>query len=152
MTILTAIGEELHSNEVLEVGYDLAATYDEQLAVLHVIPKEDFNEHRAAIEGASASDTFTISREEESAAEIARQAVHESLDEYDPDRIETRGRVGNPADKILSEAEYGDPRYLVIGGKQRSPVGKAIFGSTAQDVLLNASCPVILTKTRSGDQ
>ncbi len=65
MTILTAIGEELHSNEVLEVGYDLAATYDEQLVVLHVIPKEDFNEHRAALEGASASDNFTISREEQ---------------------------------------------------------------------------------------
>lgn len=144
MTILTAIGEELHSNQVLEVGYDLATTYDEQLVVLHVIPKEDFNEHKAAIEGTPASDSFTISREEQSAAEIADQAVHESLDEYDADRIETQGRVGDPIDKILAEVEHSDPRFLVIGGKQRSPVGKAIFGSTAQSVLLNASCPVVL--------
>lgn len=144
MTILTAIGEELHANEVLEVGYDLATAYDEQLVVLHVIPKEDFNEHKSAIEGTPASESFTISREEQSAAEIADQAVHESLDEYDGDRIETQGRVGDPTEKILAEVEQSDPRYLVIGGKQRSPVGKAIFGSTAQSLLLNAACPVVL--------
>lgn len=144
MTILTAVGEELDSNKILKVGYDLATTYDEELAVLHVIPKEDFNDHKAALEGTPASDSFTISREAQSAAEIARQAVHESLDEYDSDRIETKGQVGDPTDKILAEAEQENPRFLVIGGKQRSPVGKAIFGSTAQSVLLNASCPVVL--------
>lgn len=35
MSILTAVGEELHSNKPLTVGYDLATTYDEQLVVLH---------------------------------------------------------------------------------------------------------------------
>jgi nucleotide-binding universal stress UspA family protein len=144
MTILTAVGQELESNEILELGYSLATAYDEQLLVLHVIPKEDFNEHKAALKGTPASESFTISREEQSAAEIARQAVDESLDEYDSDRVETQGRVGDPIDKILAEVERIDPRYLVIGGKGKSPVGKVIFGSTAQSVLLNASCPVVL--------
>ncbi|CQH64128.1 UspA domain protein (plasmid) [Halobacterium hubeiense] len=144
MTILTAVGQELESNEILELGYELATAYDEQLRVLHVIPKEDFNEHKAALEGTPASESFTISREEQSAAEIARQAVHESLDEYDSDRVETQGRIGDPTDKILAEVDRTDPRYLVIGGKGKSPVGKVIFGSTAQSVLLNASCPVVL--------
>ncbi|MCG1004772.1 MULTISPECIES: universal stress protein [Halobacterium] len=144
MTILTAVGQELESNEILELGYGLATAYDEQLLVLHVIPKEDFNEHKAALKGTPASESFTISREEQSAAEIARQAVHESLDEYDSDRVETQGRIGDPTDKILAEVERTDPRYLVIGGKGKSPVGKVIFGSTAQSVLLNAACPVVL--------
>lgn len=144
MTILTAIGEELSSNKILEVGYDLATTYDEQLVVLHVIPKEEFNSHKSAVKDSPGAETFTISREAESAAEIARKAVHESLDEYDFDRIEPRGSVGDPTEKILSEVDRSDPQFLVIGGKQRSPVGKAIFGSTAQSLLLNASCPVVL--------
>ena len=151
MTILTAIGEELHSNKILEVGYDLATTYDEQLVVFHVIPKEDFNSHKAAIKDSPGSENFTISREAESAAEIARQAVHESLDEYDFDRIDPRGSVGDPAEKVLAEVSRTNPRFLVIGGKQRSPVGKAIFGSTAQNLLLNASCPVILASKEQPD-
>ncbi|MFC6954791.1 universal stress protein [Halorubellus litoreus] len=145
MTILTAVGEELHSNKALTVGYDLARSYDEQLVVLHVIPKEDFKKHKAAVKGTPAHDNFAISQEEQSAAEIARTAVHETLEDYDQDHIETRGRVGDPADKILAEVEYSDPNYLVIGGRQRSPVGKALFGSTAQKLLLNASCPVVST-------
>lgn len=152
MTILTAIGEELHSNDVLEVGYDLATTYDEQLVVFHVIPKEEFNSHKQAIEDSPGSESFTISREAESAAEIARQAVHESLDEYDFDRIEPRGNVGDPTTKILAEVKQSEPRFLVIGGKQRSPVGKAIFGSTAQSLLLNAPCPVVLASKQRGDE
>ncbi|ERG94354.1 universal stress protein [Haloquadratum walsbyi] len=151
MTILTAIGEELHSNKILEVGYDLAVTYDDQLVVLHVIPEEKFNDHKAAIEGAPASDSFTISREEQSAAEVARQAVHKSLDEYESDRIEAQGRVGNPSEKILSEVEYRGPQYLVIGTRERSPVGKAIFGSTAQRVSLNVSCPTILVRKQQNE-
>jgi nucleotide-binding universal stress UspA family protein len=143
MTILTAVGEELHSNRALTVGYNLARTYDEQLVVLHVIPKEDFKKHRDAVKGTPAYENFTISQEEQSGAEIARQAVHESLANYDQDRVDAKGRVGDPAEKILAEVEYSDPRYLVIGGRQRSPVGKAIFGSAAQSLLLNASCPVV---------
>lgn len=152
MTILTAIGEELHSNKVLEVGYDLATTYDEQLVVLHVIPNKEFQDHKSAIKGTPAADSFTISREEQSAAEIARQAVHESLDDYDADRIESLGRVGDPTEKILAVVEQRDPRFLVIGGKARSPVGKAIFGSTAQTLLLNASCPVVLASKDGQDE
>lgn len=53
------------------------------------------------------------------------------------------GRVGTPGKKVVEYAEEVDARYLVVGGGARSPVGKALFGSETQSILLNANLPVV---------
>jgi Universal stress protein family. len=32
---------------------------------------------------------------------------------------------------------------VVVGGERRSPAGKAVFGSDAQTILLDSTCPVV---------
>ena len=44
----------------------------------------------------------------------------------------------------LAEEQKADE--IIIGVRRRSAVGKLIFGSTAQYVVLNASCPVVTVK------
>lgn len=39
-----------------------------------------------------------------------------------------------------------DADLLIIGGRERSPAGKAFFGSTTQEVLLDAPCPVVFVR------
>jgi len=145
MTILTAVGEGDHSQAVVPTAYDLAEAYDEDLLAIHVIPQEDFDDHKQALNSIPDFNQISINQKEQSGAEIARKVINESLDEYDRNRVESRGRVGNPADKILAEADHVEPRFIVLGSKRRTPVGKAIFGSTTQQVLLEAEHPVVTT-------
>lgn len=45
-------------------------------------------------------------------------------------------------ENILDEAERYDVQGIVLGGRKRSPVGKALFGSVTQQVILNTDLPV----------
>jgi nucleotide-binding universal stress UspA family protein len=54
--------------------------------------------------------------------------------------------TAEPADDILARARAHDADLIVIGLRRRTPVGKLILGSTAQRVLLEASCPVLAVK------
>jgi len=50
------------------------------------------------------------------------------------------------ADTLLGLVDTLDADLLVIGARQRSPVGKALLGSVAQAVILHASVPVLVVK------
>lgn len=52
---------------------------------------------------------------------------------------------GDPAESIISLADDQDADLIVIGGRKRSPAGKALFGSVTQTVILNAGRPVMVT-------
>jgi nucleotide-binding universal stress UspA family protein len=50
------------------------------------------------------------------------------------------------AEAIIETASDVAADLIIIGLRPRSPVGKVITGSTAQAVLLDASCPVLAVK------
>ena len=49
---------------------------------------------------------------------------------------------GKPADTILEAADELDVDVIVVGIGEETPVGKVLFGSVAQAVILGSSCPV----------
>lgn len=52
----------------------------------------------------------------------------------------------SPAEEILSVADSVDAGLIVIGLRRRSPVGKLFLGSSSQQILLDARCPVVAVK------
>ena len=52
----------------------------------------------------------------------------------------------NPGEDLVRYAEEHDIDQIIMGVKSRSKVGKLIFGSTAQYVILKAPCPVTTVK------
>ena len=52
-------------------------------------------------------------------------------------------RGGDPGEDILDFADQVGADEIIIGIEKKSKVGKLLFGSTAQKVILEAKCPVI---------
>jgi len=48
-------------------------------------------------------------------------------------------------ENILRHADEIDADTIVLGGRKRSPAGKAIFGSVTQSVIRNTERPVVVT-------
>jgi nucleotide-binding universal stress UspA family protein len=52
----------------------------------------------------------------------------------------------SPGEDLIQFAKENSVDEIFIGVKKRSKVGKFMFGSTAQYVILNAPCPVVVVK------
>ena len=165
MAILVAVGGKYERDEVVELGYDLATVYDDDLVVLHVMEQKQFKELRgqteiktpilvaagdeapglAYRESKQTEEPYNLEMAVSDAAGVAQQCISRTLSTEDPSRITAKGRVGDPAEEIVKEAEKLEARFIVVGGRKRSPVGKAVFGSTSQSVLLRSDSPVVAT-------
>lgn len=72
------------------------------------------------------------------------RAVGEAMSRLDAAGIAVESReIYLPVARgILDAAADLDPEQIVVGGRRRSPTGKAIFGSVTQRVILNSDTPV----------
>ena len=68
----------------------------------------------------------------------------EHLEEAGVDVTVTDGS-GDAADDIIATAQKHDVDEIVMGGRKRSPAGKAIFGSVTQSVIRSTDLPVVVT-------
>ena len=77
-------------------------------------------------------------------AQLSEEGIRYRLVEY------ARGNA--PSEDLLQAADDEKADIIVIGIRRRTPVGKLILGSNAQDILLHASCAVLAVKAGPDDE
>jgi nucleotide-binding universal stress UspA family protein len=66
-------------------------------------------------------------------------------------RVRELVRGQSPAEDMVAIADEEGADLIVIGLRRRSPVGKLVLGSNAQDILLSANCPVLAVKAAGSE-
>lgn len=129
MPLLAAVDTDRGADAVVSTGHELASALNEELIVLYVVPEsENRDRKREEIEGIVAE------------AVGDDEAVDLRLIDQPSGRDVPSGRT---ATGILDVAEETDARYIVVGSRKRTPIGKVMLGSVAQLVLINAEVPVV---------
>jgi nucleotide-binding universal stress UspA family protein len=106
-----------------------AKVRDTDLAVLHVV--ESIDADRAEAYRLGISD------------EIDRVM---GTDTGVPWKLHLRTEARDLGRELVDLADEVGAELLVIGARRRSPVGKALMGSVAQTVILEANIPVLVVK------
>ena len=95
----------------------------------------------------SLEQSHELGKEDIEAVEDKLEKLKISL-KIDDLHCETHAMVSllTSGEDLVQFAQENDIDEIVIGIKKRSKVGKLVFGSNAQYVILNAPCPVVTVK------
>ena len=128
MTVLVAYVPRPEGHAALDKGIEIAKRRNEKLVVVNASPG---GRH----EDASMADVQDVEQVERRLADSGLNAEFKQF---------VRGK--SAVQEIEALVESLQASILIIGLRKRSPVGKLLLGSVAQEILLSVSCPVLAVK------
>ena len=128
------------------------AVGDIAIDVVHVHDVSTTDAEWAA--GESFSETYAEEMAEEArSAEHIPASVETAIDvlESSDHEFAVHERSGEPAEEIFEFATERGSDVIVLGVSRRSPVGKVLFGSVVQAVILDSDRPVTVVPEHSSE-
>lgn len=144
-TVVLAVGTEndKQTEQLAKEAIAVADPANAEVVLTHVFDDAEFESIRAKLGVDATSEGSTPDAVAE--RHTTTRALAKTLSEADV-RYSVRGAVGDLADGVTETAGIVGADRVVVGGGQRSPTGKAVFGSVAQKVMLSAPCPVTFVR------
>lgn len=121
---------------------------DGTIVLLHVFDREQYDAISTKL---NIDDNAEVTPDDIARRSRIGREITTRLDDAGVDYV-VRGALGETSDAILRQSESEDADLVVVGGRSRSATGKALFGSTAQKVLVEADCPVTFVKEQSEEK
>lgn len=128
MTILVAYVPRPEGQAALDKGIEIAKSRNEHLVVVN-----------ASLDGNSEDPSLVDAQDfERIELMLADTGLNTEVKQY------VRGK--SVVEEIEALVDSLPVSILIIGLRKRSPVGKFILGSVAQEILLSVPCPVLAVK------
>lgn len=141
--LLAAVDEDPLADQVVDMAGHLAQRLGASVVVCHVMPEEVYHEIEEEQIRDRVEHPLSLTEAEEQANEVA-QKVAQRLSAFKV-RFETRGRVGKPAETIVSLAQELDVDMIVLGFEGLRGLGRLrALGSVSRAVLEQTRRPVVV--------
>lgn len=134
LRILVPLDFSGKSRQALRYAIPIAQKFSARIHLVHVLPDP----------GKATKDELTRLRL------MALKRLGETAAQLMPPRLHTENAVlsGKPADEILALASKNAIDLIVLTTKGRSGLKRALVGSTAEQIMRHALCPVMSVRRR----
>ena len=130
MIIVTGFIRSAEGREALQRSIEEVRQRGGRLIVVH------------SSEGGASESAVDVLADNEELERIDAELSAEGIDH----EVKEFARGNTPAEDVVSVANESKADLIVIGLRRRSLVGKLLLGSNAQDILMQADCPVLVVK------
>lgn len=131
MKFLVCYNRTVEAKEALKVAQEHAELWNAKLEVVNAVVRIEPLKHSK------------VKQMEENVEEEVREILGGAEPPYEVQLMLTDLTTG---EQLVKFAEDQDIDQIFLGIEKKSKVGKLLFGSTAQYVILHASCPVVTVK------
>ena len=140
-TILVAVGpmDTVRTEDLAAVVTETAGPLGASVVIGHAFTENEYEDVRDDLDLEERIDD--VDPDEVAARRAPIPDLVEHLEDAGVD-CSVKGVVDDHGQGVVSLADEVDADRVVVGGRRRTAAGKAVFGSTSQEVMQSVSCPV----------
>jgi nucleotide-binding universal stress UspA family protein len=147
-TVLLAVGQsdEDRIDPLGATAVDIAGPAGATVALAHVFTREEYEQTQSKLDFDPSSE---VTPDVVAKRYVTIRELGDTMSAADVE-FTWHGRLSDDeasqGEIVVALAEELDADLVIVGGRKRSPAGKAVFGSTAQEIMLESPCPVTFVR------